>query len=324
MTSNLNIFLTGSSGFMGEHLISQLLAHGFSVFALTRRNRLSTEDKLIYIQGDIFELEKHSGRLKDCTYFINLIGEKRQTAHMQSANVDALNHMLEVLKLIPTIKFVQVSSAGIYGIEQHPDLKIDESAVLLPNNVYERTKHQAELELERHSQAHALKYIVLRPTNVFGEGDSGLKLLNLMKGLKAGKFFYLRDEAMVNYLYVGAFARDTVSLLGCADFDGEVYNMNSPISIHSFIRFLCGHLGRSKMPRRIPFILNPVIWILAKASDLLPKRLQYFNSGKYRELTSQKYYSVDRITALLQTNPEADLNQGIGNLVAYYKRAGLL
>lgn len=320
MIDNQSVFLTGGSGFVGQHLIDELVKNNFQVFVLSRKARTSSSAKVHFVQGDLFHLKDLSPIISSCHYFIHAAGEKKVETQMRQTNVEAVDEIIKLLSNFPEIKFIQVSSSGIYGIEKHPLEKINEESPILPNNTYEKTKYEAELLIQKS----ALKFIIVRPSNIFGENDESYKLLNLIRAINSGKFFYIKDEAVVNYIYVGTFAKTIVALMNNADFKAEIFNLNCPVTMGEFGLSISKALSKKKAPAKLPSLWVPLLYLGCKVSDFLPKKYQYLNSGKYRELSSKKFYTVDKIKSILSFNPKLELEQGIKNIVLYYKNKKLL
>lgn len=318
-----NIFVTGGTGFIGLHVLEELDGAGFAVHALSRKNRES-QGNIRFVQGDLFKLDALYETLSKMDYFVHIAGEKSNEANMQSANVDAMQVMLEEIVKHPSLKFIHISSAGIYGIETHPETIITEQSACYPNNTYERTKFESEKILQDFGRRFPLKYIILRPTNVFGEDDKGLKLLNLFKTLQKNRFFFLNKKAMVNYVYVRQLSHVIREVIGKNLCNNQIYNVNSPSLLMDFIAAAQKSLGIEKPARRIAPLFSWMLKIAAKTADLLPTRYQYINSGKYRELTSEKYYSTKALQEIVPLDEDKMLKSGIGNLVDHYRSRGLL
>ncbi len=319
-----NIFVTGATGFIGLHVIEELKSAGFSVFALTRKSGNESAGNIHYIQGDLFKLNELDETLSKMDYFVHIAGEKSNEANMQSANVDAVKLVLEEVVKFPNLKFIHVSSAGIYGIETHTETVLTEKSQCFPNNTYERTKFESEKILQDFGAGFPLKYIILRPTNVFGENDKGLKLLNLFKTLQKNRFFFLNKKAMVNYVSVKQLSFVIKEIIAKDLCDNQIYNVNSPSTLMEFIGTIQRSLNVETPVKRIPAPFSWMLKVAAKMADFLPTRYQYINSGKYRELTSEKYYSTKALQEIVPLDENKMLKSGIEDLVNHYKTRNLL
>jgi nucleoside-diphosphate-sugar epimerase len=327
-TISKNIFVTGASGFIGKHLLIDLNREGYEFYVLTRsksNNKLDKELKNVnYVVGDIARINECSSVLAFCGYFIHIAGEKKNELKMYEINVEGMVSILNEIIKHPQLKFIHISSSGIYGIESHKELALNELSECYPNNTYERTKYEAEKVLEDYSLKYNIKYTILRPSNVFGEFDDGKKLLNLFKSLRKGRFFYLDKSARVNYVYVKYLSAVINELIKRNDFTNNVYNLNSPCSIYEFIETIKQHLNINKKTITLPFIIRYFVYIIALVSDFLPRKLQFVNSTKYRELTNKKIYLIQNIKQIVPLNEKEILFIGLRNLISYYQKEGWL
>lgn len=319
-----NIFVTGGTGFIGLHVLDALSTAGFSVFALTRKPGNQDSGNIHFVQGDLFRLNELSEVLSKMDYFVHIAGEKSNEANMQTANVDAMNVILDEVVKFPNLKFIHISSGGIYGIESHPKKVLTEKSECFPNNTYEKTKMESEKILQDFAQRFPLKYIILRPTNVFGENDKGLKLLNLFKAMQNGRFFLLSKTAMVNYVPVKQLSFVISEIVAKDLCNNHVYNVNAPAKLTDFIKMIQNALEITKPPKRIPVPFSWMIRIAAKMADFLPARFQYINSAKFRELTSEKYYSTEALQEIVPLDENKMLRSGIESLVNHYRSRNLL
>jgi nucleoside-diphosphate-sugar epimerase len=321
MSNSKKILITGGTGFIGQHLIA-LWKKQHTLYVLSRKKNI-TIDGVDILNGDLSTIHHHKEILAEIDFVINIAGDKKNVALMQATNVEGLRHLLEAISEFPT-KVLHVSSAGIYGIEQQEHDEITEETICLPNNTYEKSKFEAEIILKAWGDRHADRYIAIRPSNVFGPLDPSNKLLTLCKALQSGKFFFIDKGALVNYVSVTQVVHAIDQLIKTNRFENNFFNVNAPMTIAHFIELLRTHLGNTPEPKTIPAFLKPLVFIAAKFFDLMPKRLQFFNSGKYRELTSHKYYNVQKLERFISFEHTKDLETGIENHIENFKKQGLL
>lgn len=324
MTKKINIFITGATGFIGTHLINQFDNESYTIYALTRNDYTSKSGNLIYIKGDIFNLTSCSDILKTIDYFIHIAGEKKNEEKMHHVNVEGTAAILTEIIKYPHIKLLHVSSAGIYGIEKHPLHNLTEGDQLFPNNKYEKSKYEAEKVIVNNKNQSTLKYTIIRPTNVFGEHDKGNKLLTLFKAINKNKFFLLNPKAIVNYVYVGHVSQVIKTIIDNDIFDNAIFNINSHCTIEDFSSTIKTALHSNKTTIKIPTYFFFVFKLMAFFFDILPTKYQFFNSGKYRELTSTKYYSTEKLNKIIQLDETKSLKEGLINFVNHYKDKKLL
>lgn len=319
------IFITGASGFLGMHFIIDSFDYNFEIYALTREKqniKLSPDYKNVEIlEGDINEIENFKPQLIQCDYFIHLAGEKSDEAKMEEINVGSMKKILQVLSSIPAIKMIYISSSGVYGIKNYPGNILSEDGPCYPNSVYEKTKLAAENYLINYSANKSIRYIILRPSNVIGENDKSFKLLNLMRSLKKGLFFYIDKNAIVNYVYVKYVTSVMIHFLNNDRFNNEIYNVNSTLKLEEVIVVLKSELNVKTTIFILPYwLLYPFTFLF----DILPVKFQLLNSEKYFALTNKKRYSVDKLKLEFTVSEKATVIQGLKNLVSWYREKNML
>ncbi|MFG0256493.1 MAG: NAD(P)H-binding protein [Phycisphaerales bacterium JB043] len=160
------IAVTGSTGFVGRHVVRELLDRGFGVVALARdRQRASStlpqHDSLSIVEGDVFQGEARDALLDGVDACVHLIGIRREIRSkgvtFQRLHVDATRLMVEAATSRGVRRFVHMSSLGTR----------DEA-----RSSYHKTKHASEM-LVRHS---TLDWTILRPSVIHGEGSEFVRL----------------------------------------------------------------------------------------------------------------------------------------------------
>ena len=316
-----NIFITGGSGFMGRHFLKAMEKSDYKCFVLTRDSsrveKLNNKAIVEILQGDLTDIGKFQVQLNQCAYFIHMAGEKSNEDKMHSTNVKALKIILNSLLPFPQIRFMYLSSTGVYGIWNHPEVMLTEDLPCFPENLYERTKLEAEEMISTFSSKHDFRFIILRPSNVFGEEDNSKKLLKLIQTIKRGLFFEVDKHCMVNYVYVSYVTEVMMAILRKDLFDNGIYNVNSPISLTKFTGFIKAGLGKGRNNLKLPGL--PVAAI-ANLLEMLPARFRFIDKTKFAALVNKKIYPSEKLEKVLNLDGIFALQTGIKNLIEYYRR----
>ncbi|HIJ82336.1 MAG TPA: NAD(P)H-binding protein, partial [Desulfuromonadales bacterium] len=157
----MKIFITGGTGFVGGHVVRELLGRGHEVCLLAHRR--SPELKNVQqFEGDVTRLESFECAAAGCEAFINLVGIIREFPSrgitFEKLHVEATANALAAARKAGIRRYIQMSALGT-----RPD------AV----SRYHRTKFQAE-ELVRSS---GLEWTVLRPSLIYGPKDAFINML---------------------------------------------------------------------------------------------------------------------------------------------------
>ncbi len=158
----MKVFITGSTGFVGGHMLSSLRDAGHSIHALVR---IGSEIKLPFLEGvtviygDIADPEAWAARLKGMDAVIHLVGIirefPREGVTFERMHFEATRNILGAAKQNGVRRYIHMSANGVSenGVSQ-----------------YQTTKRRAEKLVEKSG----LSWTIFRPSVIFG--DSGDKM----------------------------------------------------------------------------------------------------------------------------------------------------
>lgn len=178
--------VTGVAGFIGSHLLANLLSLGQRVVGLdnfstgSRRNLdevLSSlpeeaRARFRFVEGDIADFDTCREAVRDVEVVLHqaaLGSVPRSLADplaSHRANVDGFLNMLEASRLAGVRRFVYAASSSTYG--DHPELPKVEDRIGRPLSPYAVTKYVNELYAEVFGRCYGMQTIGLRYFNVFG------------------------------------------------------------------------------------------------------------------------------------------------------------
>jgi len=164
----MQVFVTGSTGFVGNHVLNTLLDRGHQVRVLVRPGseyKLKQPDKVEVITGDVTESADLIQGMKGCDAAIHLVGIIRafpsQDITFERLHTEATANVIEAAKETEVPRLLHMSALGASEDGSTP---------------YLRTKFAAE-ELVRQS---GLNYAIFRPSLIFGRGGEAIKMFGDM------------------------------------------------------------------------------------------------------------------------------------------------
>ena len=172
------VAVAGATGFLGRHVVRELLGRGHAVRGLARDaqkavSTLPADGSLRVVEGDIGSPEALATLLDGAWACINCIGILRETGGQtfQRVHVGATRGLLRATTEAGARRFVQISALGV----------TDESPA-----AYLRTKHDAEQIVRRSG----LDWTILRPGMMHGpEGEFVRLAASWARGEKQPWFF---------------------------------------------------------------------------------------------------------------------------------------
>lgn len=178
----MRILVTGGAGYIGSHVVKELLKREYKVVTLDNlakghRNAVAGG---VFVHGDcgnallIIKLIRDH-KIEAVMHFAgdSLVGES-----MSRPDIYCLNNLGSGIGLLTALveagvrKFILSSTAAVYGEPEYTP--IDEEHPARPVNVYGGTKLMLEEILRWYAQAFGLKYISLRYFNAAGADPDGV------------------------------------------------------------------------------------------------------------------------------------------------------
>ena len=169
--------VTGATGFLGGHLVRELVAHGTSVRALARAREAAAPLRALGVEivaGDILDADSVQHAVRGCERVFHLAGvvahDKRDLPRLRAVNVEGTRSLLAACE--PGTRVIHVASVATVGFVSTPDDRADESRVLDPAVTlpYASTKREAEI-VALAAAARGADVVVANPGFLIGPGD---------------------------------------------------------------------------------------------------------------------------------------------------------
>ena len=216
---NKKVLVTGAGGFIGSHLVEELVKSGASVRSFVRYNSKNDWGHLEVLPGKIKDsTEVISGDIQD-SFFVRkavkgvdtvfhlaaLIGIPYSYVapqHYVRVNVEGTLNVMEACLSEETRRVVHTSTSEIYGTAQY--VPIDEKHPLHPQSPYAASKLGADKIAESYYLSFNLPVVIVRPFNTFGPRQSAraviptiITQLLTMPEIKLGSLDPVRDLTFV-------------------------------------------------------------------------------------------------------------------------------
>ncbi|QGQ97315.1 NAD(P)-dependent oxidoreductase [Paenibacillus psychroresistens] len=237
----MKVFVTGGTGNIGQNVTKALLAAGHEIVLLTR-----TPDRIPYYQtlsnvtlvkGNILELDVMEKALQGCDAVIHIaLGWGNDPVEMLEHDTKVTLFLVDAAEKAGLQKFIYTSSTAAMG-----DLRdgMDETALLLPNNLYGATKAASEMYLMGFNMYYSGQGVngtktkiarnVIRPGYIFsnpayggGASQSDVRFLNIAKAALQNEDITFNKFDGTQFLSGKQIAELYVKLLE-SDFNNETF-----------------------------------------------------------------------------------------------------
>lgn len=163
------ILVTGSSGYIGSILVSQLLQAGYYVNAVDSMlpHFSGAEENFHFFQEDVCNLRTITPLIEKSDIIIPLAGIigidacAAQPTLAKKINVEAIEHLAKTINKEQLI--IYPSSSSVYGLEDSELHEYTEESTLNPKSLYAKTNAISETLLHKHENK-----IILRICAAFG------------------------------------------------------------------------------------------------------------------------------------------------------------
>lgn len=212
---NNRVLVTGSTGFIGRHLVKNLKELGKDVIevSLQKGIDITNLEQLRDIEG--FDLAYHLAAISSVAYSFE------HEKEVYNVNVSGTLNVLELCR-INNAKIV-FASTYLYGKPKY--LPVDEKHTLSPSNPYAMSKYYAEKLCKVYSDKHNIPAVILRTFNVYGEGQRNEFLIpTILKQLQNKKVVLKDPEPKRDFIYISDVV-DAYLRAGRLERDFEVFNI---------------------------------------------------------------------------------------------------
>lgn len=230
MTSR-RVLVTGASGFVGRHVVEELVKRGDAVRATDRPGARLPE--IGGIERDCRDLAQAPlddllDGISDIVHVAGLFDLSASPEQLRRANVGMTERIAEAAA-VRKLRFVHISSVTVYGRPRSTPVR--EDAPHRPVSAYEQSKRDGERVVSRLVREQGLRATILRPSGIYGpHGRYGLAViassyaLALANGKVDGIPPYAGGPSMT-HVHVEDVASAVACVLGCADSIGRAFNV---------------------------------------------------------------------------------------------------
>src|SRR5215208_5267809 len=243
-----HVLVTGAGGFIGSHVVEELVRAGASVRAFVRYNSRNDYgwlesidaaclDSVEIFRGDLANPEAVAGGVAGCDTVLHLgalIPIPYSYLHPRefvAANVDGTLNVLEATRRMDVTRVVHTSTSEVYGTAQI--VPIPETHPLRPQSPYAATKVGADqLALSFH-RSFGTPVVIVRPFNTFGPRQSARAVIPTIVAQALARDIVELGSTTPTRDFT--FVRDTASgIIRCAEADGvvgEVINLGTGVEV---------------------------------------------------------------------------------------------
>ncbi len=326
---NARILITGAAGFIGRHLVEQLVARNLPVRVLVRNTLglpASFYSALVeVVRGDICDANQVEKAMQGIQFVFHLAHSVGQTwSDFERVNVIGTRALAEASLRAGVKYFVFTSTIAAYYTGDLRGSKVDEQTPIDPKplrrNFYARSKIMLEHMLMQMYRNEKLPLIIFRPAIVIGKGGIPYH---------GGVGEWTRDNVCtywgmgnnaLPFVLVDDVVSALVKVMETDNLGGEIFNLAGDVrfSARQYIEYLKQYSGRNISAFRYPMIM----WFLSDVFKYMIKLATGEHKNallSYRDLRNRSIladFDNSKAKTLLKWQPnkntEEFIRKGIG------------
>jgi dihydroflavonol-4-reductase len=324
LASSSRVFLTGATGFIGQHVFRALRGAGYEVRALVR-DPGARIDNAETVVGDLRDPGALARPMRACRYLVHCAALYSFTPHdrplLRPVNVAGTAGLLEAARIAGVERAVVTSSAATVGPAGPGGTPASETD--WATNGTHSAYHHSKLEQERAALAARVPTVLILPTSPVGPGDwKPTPTGRLIVDFARGRVFAAPPHGGTNLVPVEDVARAHVVALERGR-PGERYLVGGDnLSLDQVWALLAAATGRPVPRWRIPFALAVAMgWIDEARCRLQPRAQPRVPLEGVRMSVQRMYVDCSKARTELEHDP-GPVRDALERAVAWYRAHG--
>ncbi|MBO5651264.1 MAG: NAD-dependent epimerase/dehydratase family protein [Selenomonas sp.] len=264
----MNVLVTGGAGFIGSHLVRQLLAAKHEVTVLdnvstgTWQHLPQGKDTCTCWELDIRDKEARE-KIEQAKFdiIVHLAAQTMVDVSVKDPEFDASENVMGTVNILEAARhsgvkrIIFASTAASYGDVTEDKLPIREEETLAPMSFYGLSKVTVEKYLKLYHDLYGLDYVALRFANVYGErqGDTGeggvISIFAKRIAKDQGITVFGDGQQTRDFIYAGDIAAGIIAAM-TTDKANAVYNLSNQTetSLLELIELMAKASGKTVEP----------------------------------------------------------------------------
>lgn len=245
--------VTGARGFLGSHLVRRIVDEGGGALSVVRSvPSAATSSDVVAMD----RLLADPSRLDGADALIHAAAIRHRhgadARAYRATNIDLVEALLRA-SAGRVGRFVFVSSVGVYGFPD--DLPVTERTPLAPRTLYSQTKIEAEKLVRSLAPQLGLPYTIVRPTIIYGPGDTNGMLDKLVAMVRARRYLVVGSgDNSLHHTYIDDVVDGVLTLARSAAAKDDDFIVAGPetITLRRLSELVAEELGVRLWPVSVP------------------------------------------------------------------------
>ena len=302
-TSNI-IFITGTTGLVGSHLIKELVKQNQKIKALYRTEIPLQHDNIEWIQGDIFDtvlLEETLNNVDQVYHCAAKVSfNPKDKKNLFKTNIEGTANIVNACLNSGVKKLLHVSSVSAMG-------RIRENVIITEemqwseetsNSIYGESKYLAEMEVWR-GITEGLNAIIVNPTIILGAGNWNKGSSEIFKTVY--KEFPYYSEGITGFVDVLDVVTAMIALMN-SDISAERFIINADnISYKALFDMIAAAFNKKPPHKKVTPFMAASIWRLEAIRSLFTGKAPFITKETARTALAKVRFDNSKLLKALSS-----------------------
>jgi len=323
----MHAFITGATGFLGQHLLEQLCAQNWKITALYRQqetlpmlNEQLKRCQIQWVKGNIEDIQSLRQAMPESVDAVFHLAANTSTwglmhRRQYQTNVIGTQNMAKVALEKNAIRFIHTSSSCVYGAHEDTIDELSEMRAVDHPVAYYRSKFLAE-EAIREAIKLGLDAVILNPCPVIGTYDKNnwaqaftIVAKGQLSSAPPGSQSFA-DAQDVAKAHIQAFVHGHT---------GENYILSGPASsLLEIFQWICMQLDKEPPHVSLPTWAIKSIGFFGSLFSLISRKEPHISWDKAQILCSNSIVSCEKASRDLQYRPSKSIDEMLEGSFAWW------
>ncbi len=331
----MRILVTGSTGFIGGHLVDKLLQDNKDVVCLVRKKsnterleKLGVELRVGNLDGEgLQEAVKDIDVVYHLAAYYTFVGKKQL---YEKFNTHGTRKLRNAALNAGVGHFIYCSSTEALGASRNSNL-LTETDTPNPLNEYGRSKLRSE-QIISETSLDELPWTIVRPTGVMGprqKSDIAYDfIVALAKRDLAVKFIVGKGNTLLHFTHVFDIVHGLRQIIEIGEPTyGQTYHLacDNPLTTKEAIETICEGLNRQPPRFHIPPFSAKVLLLPIQTFNWVRRKPAFFYKvSTVRDVTINRGYANMKAKAEIGFSPQFTMRDGILATISAYKEEKII
>lgn len=298
------IFITGTTGLVGSHLIKELVKQQKPIKALYRTEIPFTHNNIEWVKGDILDIEfleealQNADEVYHCAAKISY--NPKDSKLLFKTNIEGTANIVNACLNTNIKKLVHVSSVAAIGRIKENEIVTEEMQwnVEKANSLYGESKYHGELEVWR-GIAEGLNAVIINPSIILGAGNWNKTSIEIFKTVHKGFPYY--SEGITGFVDVQDVVKSMIVLMN-SNISAERFIISAANISYKELFDMIAYSFHKKAPyKKVTSSMAALIWRLEKIRSTFTGKKPFITKETARAALAKIYFDNSK---LLKTLPE--------------------